>query len=337
MKSVVCQEPNLLVQTELPDPVPQPGRAIVRIRRIGVCGTDIHAYRGCQPFFTYPRILGHELSGEIAQIGPNSYGLQEGDLVTLLPYFSCGECVACKNGKPNCCTKLSVFGVHQDGGMCEYVSVPTRYLVKADGLTLDQLSTVECFSIGAHAVRRANIVAGEHVLVIGCGPIGLGVMKFAKLAGANVIALDINEKRLEFCEAWAGVDHVVLVSDKAIGRISQITDCEFPTVVFDATGNAQSMMSSIHYLAHGGRLVYVGLVQADITFSDPEFHKRETTMLSSRNATIEDFQYVIHALKCRQIDVPSFITHRAHLSDVVDTFQMWTKPESNVMKAMIEI
>ncbi|GMA61962.1 zinc-binding alcohol dehydrogenase family protein [Alicyclobacillus fastidiosus] len=336
MQGVVCRRPNELVRAQLPEPTLSEGQAIVRIRRIGVCGTDIHAYRGRQPYFTYPRILGHELAGEVVEVGENPYGIESGDLVTLLPYFSCGKCIACKCGKPNCCTEVSVFGVHEDGGMREYVSVPVEYVVKAEGLTLDELATVECFSIGAHAVRRANLVPGERVLVIGGGPIGLGVMKFAKLAGADVTAMDINRKRLEFCEDWAGPNRAVLASERAIATIREITNLEFPTAVFDATGNAQSMMSAIGYLAHGGRLIYVGLVQADITFSDPEFHKRETTLISSRNATIEDFHHVIHELKGQHLDASTFITHRADLKSVVATFDDWTKPESNVVKAMIE-
>lgn len=333
---VVCRRPNELVRDQLPDPTLQDGQVIVRIRRIGVCGTDIHAYRGRQPFFTYPRILGHELAGEVVEVEENPYGIGSGDLVTLLPYFSCGTCIACKCGKPNCCTAVSVFGVHEDGGMCEYVSVPVEYVVKADGLTLDELATVECMSIGAHAVRRANLVPGERVLVIGGGPIGLGVMKFAKLAGADVTAMDINHQRLAFCDEWAAPHHAVVASEQAIEDVREITDFELPTAVFDATGNAQSMMSALGYLAHGGRLIYVGLVQADIAFSDPEFHKREATLLSSRNATIEDFQHVIQALKCRHLDTSAFITHRADLQSVVDTFEDWTRPESNVVKAMIE-
>lgn len=336
MKQIVCQEPGRLVEQEVTRPHANPGEALVRIRRVGVCGTDIHAYGGRQPFFTYPRVLGHELAAEVMEVNGQSEFVP-GESVTILPYFSCGECIACRNGKSNCCTSLNTYGVHVDGGMQEYVSIPIQYLVKGENLSLDQLATVECLGIGAHAVRRANLSPNEHVLVIGAGPIGLGVMKFAKLAGATVTALDINEERLQFCQTWANVNHTVLANDSAAQRIFDITGGDNPTAVFDATGNPKSMMGALQYMANGGRLIYVGLVQADITFHDPEFHRRETTMMSSRNATREDFRTVMNALSTGAADASTFITHRASIDEVTTQFDSWTKPETGVIKAMIEL
>lgn len=336
MLQIVCQEPGRLVEREVDVPKRAPGEALLRVRRVGVCGTDIHAYGGRQPFFTYPRVLGHELAAEVVAADASS-NLEVGEKVTILPYFNCGDCIACRNGKPNCCTTLKTYGVHIDGGTQEYVSVPIEYVVKGGSLSLDQLAIVECLSIGGHAVRRAQLNPREHVLVIGGGPIGLGVMKFAKLAGAKVTALDINPQRLSFCQKWADVDHTVLAGDNSADEILNITGGDQPTAVLDATGNAKSMMSALGYMANGGRLVYVGLVQADITFHDPEFHRRETTMMSSRNATREDFQTVMRALANGAADASTFITHRAAIKEVTHEFDDWTKPETGVIKAMITL
>ncbi|GAA4855681.1 zinc-binding alcohol dehydrogenase family protein [Paenibacillus vulneris] len=337
MKAIVCEEPNHFAMKEIELPSAAKGEALLRIRRVGICGTDLHAYRGNQPYFVYPRILGHELAAEIVDIGNNPQGLKQGDRVTIIPYMECGTCIACRNGKTNCCTSMSVLGVHQDGGMREYMTVSSDHLLAVDGLSLDQTAIVECFSIGAHAVRRAAVEKGEFALVIGAGPIGLGVMKFAKLAGAKVIALDMNEERLSFCKDWVAADYTVNVKNDPVKAIESITGGDLPTVVFDATGNARSMEGAMQYVSHGGRLVYVGLVKSDISFSDPEFHKKEMTLLSSRNANRVDFEHVIESMRSGQIDTDAFITHRASFDGMIDAYESWLKPETGVIKAIVEL
>ncbi|WP_282940590.1 zinc-binding alcohol dehydrogenase family protein [Paenibacillus sp. RC67] len=337
MKCIVCEQPNQFTMTEVPMPTVKAGEALVRIRRVGICGTDLHAYRGRQPFFSYPRVLGHELAGEIVENHNPASDLQPGDRVTVLPYLECGHCIACRSGKPNCCEQVQVLGVHTDGGMQEYVSLPTTHLIKTNDITLDQAATVECLSIGAHAVRRVAIQPGEYALVIGAGPIGLGVMNFAKQAGAKVIALDMNEGRLAFCSKWADADYTVKASEDAESQIKAITEGSFPTVVFDATGSAGSMMNAFKFVAHGGRLVYVGLVQGDISFFDPDFHKREMTLLSSRNATREDFEHVMNAIRQGNVDTDSFISARTTFDEMIDEFETFLKPESNIIKAVVTL
>lgn len=226
MKLLSCLAPGEFEYQEAEMPKVSKGRAIVKIKRVGICGTDLHAFEGTQPYFSYPRILGHELAGEVVDIEENN-GISKGDQVTVIPYFSCGTCVACRNGKPNCCQKISVFGVHEDGGMREFVSVPVTSLVKKEGLNLDQLALAEPFAIGAHGVRRAGVKPGQTVLVIGAGPIGLGVMEFARIAGAKVIAMDINEQRLQFCkDAW-NIPHVVKAGSSSHEQIGEITNNDF--------------------------------------------------------------------------------------------------------------
>lgn len=338
MRGIVCEEiERFRYADDLPEPVPTPGHAVVTVRRIGVCGTDLHAFKGKQPFFAYPRILGHELAGVIAQIGPNDEGLRVGDQVSVIPYLHCGRCIACRGGKTNCCTDMQVMGVHIDGGMRERISVPVTHLIQTNALSLDQTATLEPFAIGAHAVRRSGLQAGETALVIGGGPIGLGVMAFAKASGAKVIAMDVNEGRLAFCRDWARADETANALQDPLSHILAANGGELPSVVFDATGNTQSMTDAFGYVAHAGRLVYVGLVRSDIRFHDPEFHKRELTLLGSRNATREDFDRVLEVMASGDIDVDRYVTHRSSLSDTIANFEEWLKPETKVIKAMIEL
>jgi 2-desacetyl-2-hydroxyethyl bacteriochlorophyllide A dehydrogenase len=337
MKCIVCEEPNRFEMRDVPMPVPGPDEALLRILRIGICGTDLHAYKGNQPYFVYPRVLGHELAAEITEIGPNDSGLVAGDQVCVIPYVHCGTCIACRNGKTNCCTGMSVIGVHQDGGMREYMTVPVRHLVRTDGLTPEQAAIVECFSIGAHSIRVAGVRPGDCVMVIGAGPIGLGTMKFAKLAGAQVIAMDLNEDRLRFCKTWAPADYTVNVRDEPLREVERITGGDYPTVVLDATGSVKSMEQALNYVAHGGKLVYVGLVKADITFHDPDFHKREMAIMGSRNAMREDFLEVIENIRNGAIDTGAFITHRAAFEDMIGHYEEWLRPETGVIKAVVEL
>jgi 2-desacetyl-2-hydroxyethyl bacteriochlorophyllide A dehydrogenase len=337
MKSIVCEKPWQLKMKETDLPEVKPREALIRVRRVGICGTDLHAFKGEQPYFSYPRVLGHEISGEVAEVGENPYGFKQGDSVAIIPYHECGKCIACRMGKTNCCTRLNLFGVQWDGGMSEYLSVPLDHLIKSEKLNLDQLAMVECLGIGAHAVRRAKIEKGEFTLVIGAGPIGMAVMQSAKEAGAKVMALDIVEARLKFCRDKLKVNYVIHGEKDPAKEIESITNGDFPTVVFDATGNAKSMMKAFNWVAHGGRFILVSLVQENITFFDPDFHRRELTLLSSRNATRQDMEYIVRSLEAGKMDGTSFITHRASLDQVVSQFESWLRPETSVIKAVVEL
>jgi len=337
MKTLILEAPGSLILSCTAEPSPpESGEALVRVRRIGVCGTDIHAFGGKQPFFSYPRILGHELGVEILEVGANARGLKVGDRCSVEPYLNCGKCIACRRGKGNCFTHMQVMGVHVDGGHRERMVVPLEKLHRSAKLSLDQLALVETLGIGAHAVDRAGIEKGEAVLVIGTGPIGLAVIQFARAAGARVIALDVNGSRLAFCRETLGVETLLAGAD-VVSDLGAMTGGDFPTAVFDATGNPKSMMASFLYPAHGGRLVFVGLFQGDVTFNDPNFHKRELTLMGSRNARSEDFTRIIDLIESEVVDTTPWITHRAAFEDVPQTFPEWVKPGSGVLKAMIEL
>jgi len=337
MKTIVLEKPGQWRVDDTPKPAaPAADQALIRIRRVGICGTDIHAYRGRQPFFSYPRILGHELGIEIAAIGANSRGLKVGDLCAVEPYINCGTCVACRIGKTNCCTTLQCLGVHCDGGMRDFIAVPVNKLHPSKTLSLEQLALVETLGIGAHAVQRAALREGEFVLVIGAGPIGLSVIQFAQNAGARVIVLDVNEGRLKFCQSQFNAGHALLDEPQTLEKLREITGGDMPTAVFDATGNAESMMRAFKFVAHGGRLVFVGLFQGDVTFNDPEFHRHEMTLLATRNSTSDDFRRIISLMENGKIDTRPWITHRAACLDMPALFESWLAPASGLIKAMIE-
>lgn len=336
MKALVCTTPRKFDYTEIAVPMASAGRTLLKIKRIGICGTDLHAFEGTQPFFSYPRILGHELAAEIVET--DAKGFAPAEAVTFIPYFNCGVCIACRMGKPNCCVKINVCGVHIDGGMREYLVVPSYSLIHGEGLSFDELALVEPLAIGAHGVRRADILPGEFVLVIGAGPIGLGTMEFARIANGKVIAMDINDGRLNFCRDKLKVGFTVNPSSEdALEKLKIITGGDMPTVVIDATGSLKAIINAFQYLGHGGRYVLIGLQKGDISFNHPEFHKRESTLMSSRNATREDFEHVVASMKKGSVNPATYITHRVRFDEVKDNFESWLNPMTGVIKAMVEV
>ena len=334
MKALVCTTPRQFdyINTEMP--APAKGETLLKIERIGICGTDLHAFEGTQPYFNYPRILGHELAATILET--KAVGFTAGDKVTIIPYMHCGNCIACNSGKNNCCVNMRVFGVHIDGGMREFVTVPNHALLKSEGLSIDELGLVEPLAIGAHAVNRAAVTKGEFVLVIGAGPIGLGIAQFARIAGAHVIVVDVNDDRLQFCSTNVGVEHTINpLKQDVMEALKLITSNNMPTVVMDATGNLKAINNAFAYLAHGGRYVLVGLQKEQISFSHPEFHKREATLMSSRNANVSDFEHVMKSIKNGLVQPANYITHKVAFSEVATQFENWLNTNSKVIKAVV--
>ena len=322
MRQLVLKEPGRFAIEEAPEPVPRAGEALLRARRVGVCGTDYHAYEGKQPYFTYPRILGHELAVEVVEAPANEFGIRAGDRCAVEPYLSCGACHACRIGKPNCCERIQVLGVHTDGGMRELFAVPLDRLHRSESLTFDQLVLVEPFGIGAHAVQRSQLKPGEEVLVVGAGPIGLAITQFARAAGGRVRVLEINPARRSFAERL-GVE------------ILAEPDEELSEVVFDATGSVAAMEKSFERVAHGGRLVFVSVVQSAVRFDDPLFNRREMTLLSSRNS-VGEFPPILRMIEDGRIETAPWITHRLSMDDVPRRFPDLPR-EKNCIKAVVEV
>lgn len=341
MLEITLQEPGQFTQTQNHSDAlaVAAAHARVRVHRIGVCGTDWHAFAGRQPFFSYPRILGHELGVEVLEIAPdslNTRGIQVGDRCCVEPYLNCGHCIACRSGKTNCCENIRVLGVHTDGGMRETLDVPLDKLHRANDLSYDQLALVETLCIGAHAVQRSHVEAGETVLVIGAGPIGLAVTQFLSVVGAQILVMDISDERLEFCRTVANIAGTINPNNgDAIEQIRAVNDGELPVCVMDATGHPASMERTFELAAHGGRIVFVGLFQGDVAFNDPNFHQRELTLMSSRNATAHDFERTLELIQAGQIHTTPWITHRMKLGEVAERFAAM-QGAAGLVKAMIE-
>ncbi len=335
MLTVICETPGVLRAQERPRPTRQTDAVLLRVRRVGVCGTDLHIFTGNQPYLAYPRVMGHEISGTVEE-APEGSGLATGDEVFVMPYLSCGDCVACRQGKTNCCVNIQVLGVHRDGAFTEYLNVPAPFVRKAEGVSLDQAAMVEFLAIGAHAVRRADVQSGQRVLVAGTGPIGMAVLLFAGLRGGQVTALDTRPERVAFCQQHLGAHAGVLIGPNDLEELRALTDGDLFDVVFDATGNPRAMERGFQFIAHGGKYVMVSVVRDNITFSDPEFHKREATLLGSRNATMEDFETVLNAMRAGQVPTAALNTHRMPLADVPTAFATLMDPTQGVVKALID-
>jgi len=338
MKALLLEAPKHFKRIEIEEPAsPGPGDVLVRVHRVGVCGTDISGYLGKMPFFSYPRIPGHELGVEVLEVGPGVQNIKPGDRCSVEPYINDPNSYASRRGRPNCCEKLQVLGVHIDGGLRPRFIVPARKLHVSAKLAYEQLALVETLAIGCHAVNRAAPQADESVLVIGSGPIGMSTLEFVKLTGAKLIVLDINETRLAFCREVMGVKHTINLLNHVEKDLREMTDGHLPDVVIDATGSNVSMSNAFSLVAPGGRLVYVGITTDEVKFKHPVFHRPEGTLLCSRNALPSDFTRIIGLIEQGHIDTKPWITHRTPFDDVPEVFPSFLQPETGVIKAIIEV
>ncbi len=342
MKAIQLEQPRSFRTIDIPDPSsPGIGEALVRVHRVGICGTDIGGYLGKMPFFSYPRIPGHELGVEILEIGEGVSHMAKGDHCAVEPYINCQNCSSCQRGYTNCCENHQTLGVHCDGGLRPVFLVPARKLHRSQRLNFDQLALVETLAIGCHAIHRGNPTPSESVLVIGAGPIGLSVVEFAKLSGANTIVMDINASRLNFCKRSLGIQHTILISADGpdLDRLRSCTkDGSLPEVVIDATGNNNSMSRALDYCGFAGRVVYVGITQQHLSFPHaPVMHRKELTLMASRNALSSDFSRIISLIEKGQINTDHWITHRTPFENLVEIFPSYTLPETGVIKAIVEI
>jgi 2-desacetyl-2-hydroxyethyl bacteriochlorophyllide A dehydrogenase len=340
MKAIQLEKPFQFRQIDIPEPArPQAGEALIRVHRVGICGTDFSGYQGKMPFYSYPRIPGHELGIEVLEVGDGVTNVKPGDQCSVEPYINNPDSYASKQGHPNCCEQLQVLGVHTDGGLRPQFVVPARKLHPSSKLSLEQLALVETLAIGCHAVARGKPIPGENVLVIGAGPIGLSVIEFVKLTGARTIVFDLNEKRLEFCRTAMKIPDVIPMKGDGseLERLKELTKGNLAEVVIDATGNNESMSNALNYCAFAGRLVFVGITTKEVHFPHPLMHRRELTLLASRNALPQDFTNIIGLIETGKIDTRPWITHHATMSEMIAQFDGWLKPESGVIKAIIEV
>lgn len=338
MKAMLLEAPRQfkVIETD-PPAAPGPGEALVAVHRVGICGTDISGYLGKMPLFSYPRIPGHELGVEVLEVGPGVTQVGPGDRCSVEPYINDPNSYASRQGLPNCCERLEVLGVHRDGGLRSRFVLPARKLHKSRSLDFEQLALVETLAIGCHAVNRGAPDDDESCLIIGAGPIGLAVLEFVKLSGARPIVLDMNQQRLDFCRDVMGVPHTLRPSVRLEDELRALTDGHLPELVIDATGSSASMSSAFSLIAPGGRLVFVGITSDEVRFQHSVFHKTEGTLLCSRNALPGDFRRIIGLIEEGRIDTGRWITHRTAFDEVPAVFPSYTKPETGVIKAVVEV
>jgi 2-desacetyl-2-hydroxyethyl bacteriochlorophyllide A dehydrogenase len=340
MRAVQLERPELFRMIDVPEPsAPGPGEALVRVFRVGICGTDFSGYLGKMPFFSYPRIPGHELGVEVVAVGDGVANVKPGDRCAVEPYINCQKCYSCTRGHTNCCENHQTLGVHCDGGLRPLFTVPARKLHVSTKLSFEQLALVETLAIGCHAVNRGGSKPGETILVIGAGPIGLSVLEFAKLSGARTVVTDINENRLRFVRERMGVADTILAKGDGseLEAFVELTGGKLGDVVVDATGNAGSMANALNYVAFAGRLVFVGITTGEIKFPHPLMHRREMTLFASRNALSADFTRIVHLIEEGKIDTRPWITHHAPLERMIAEFPKWLRPETGVVKAVVEV
>ncbi|OOF63541.1 zinc-binding alcohol dehydrogenase family protein [Rodentibacter sp. Ppn85] len=332
MRSLVCKNPFQLSFEERDIPELKDDEVLIQVAAVGICGTDIHAYAGNQPFFEYPRVLGHEVSGKITAIGKQVQDFKVGQRIALVPYLSCGKCDACLSGKTNCCESISVLGVHQDGGFSEFLAAPaSNVLPIASNVNDITAALIEPFAISAHAVRRAQLSEGTDVLVVGAGPIGLGAAAIAHADGANVVIADTSRERCIHIQKHLDVPTVNPLNEK----VEDYFNGRLPLVVIDATGNQKAMNNTVNLIRHGGRIVFVGLFKGMLEFNDPDFHKKETTMMGSRNATKEDFEKVQYLMSEGKISADMMLTHTFKYDELVDIYEEKITKNKTLIKSVI--
>jgi len=334
MKAIQLEKPGQFHQIQIADPErPGPGEALVRVHRVGICGTDYSGYLGKMPFYSYPRIPGHELGVEVVAVGEGVTNVQPGDHCSVEPYINCQKCYTCQRGHTNCCEHHQTLGVHCDGGLRPRFLVPARKLHVSRKLTFEQLALVETLGIGCHAVNRAAVKPGEIVLVIGAGPIGLSAIEFVKVAGAQPVVMDMNEQRLDFSKRVMGVPETILVKGDGseLETLQVLTNGRLADVVIDATGSNKRMSYAMNYT------VFLGITTHEIAFSQALMHRRELTFLASRNALSADFTRIIQLIEDGRINTKPWITHHAGFDDMIGEFRRWLKPETGVIKAIVAL
>ncbi|MGV3262826.1 zinc-binding alcohol dehydrogenase family protein [Cytobacillus pseudoceanisediminis] len=312
-----------------------PDEVLVKVKRVGICGSDMHIYHGTNPLATYPRIVGHEVAGEVVEVGSNVSGMKPGDHVVVEPIRYCGECYACRKGRHNVCQSLSVFGVHEDGGLREFFVLPEKQLHVVDSsLEWDEIVLAEPYTIGAQAVWRGAVGEGDTVFIQGSGPIGICILKMAKLQGARVIISDLKQERLAFAKE-NGADEIINASEESVeDRVLELTDGEGPNVVIDAVCLPSTFELGVNLVSPAGTVVVLGFDERPSSIPQLPITKKEVTIVGSRLQT-NQFEKVVSLLNVEKLQSNGFITHHFPISEVQEAFRYVEKNPDQVRKAVI--
>lgn len=333
MKAVQIFEPGRAGIIDIEKPAAAPGHALIRIRGFGLCGSDLSTFRGANPLVSFPRIPGHELCATIEELPPGYPGdLVPGDTVTVSPYTACGSCSACRAGRPNCCRHNQTLGVQRDGGSTEYLLVPLGKIIAAPGLSNEQVIFIEPLSVGFHAAERAQVALGEKVLVFGCGMIGLGAVAAAAHKGGEVIAVDIDDGKLEQARRLGARYAVNSAVEGLPSRIAALTGGEGPEVAIEAVGRPETYRSAVDLVAYAGRVVYIGYSKEAVSYETRSFVSKELDIRGSRNALPEDFRKVVEMLTSGSVDTDTLITHRYPFERTAEALAYWAANPEEVTK-----
>ena len=337
MKAVAVQEPGKAKLIDIPEPSHRSDEALLQVRMIGLCGTDLNTFRGKNPLVTFPRVLGHEVAATVLHTGSGPHnGLREGSAVTLAPYTACGQCASCLRGRPNACRHNQTLGVQRDGALTERLAVPAEKLYSAQ-LSLKELCLVEPLTVGFHAAARGRVTVSDTVAVFGCGGVGLGAISAAAFHGARVIAIDRDDAKLEIaCKAGATN---VIHSDKENlhARLGELTGGKGPDCMIEAIGLPQTFRACVEEVAFTGRVVYIGYAKEPVPYETSLFVQKELDILGSRNALSEDFREVIRMLEEKRFPVDDVISAIVTIEEAPEILRQWSENPLKFTKIMVQV
>lgn len=337
MKVVKIEAPGKVSVPETAEPLIKEGEIAIRVRRIGMCGTDLRTFTGQNPIVKYPVIFGHEIGGELMEesvIGGTVY--PAGTVVTVNPYTNCGKCPACRRGRAYACQFNETLGNQRDGAAFEILMIPEGKVYPLQGMTLDEAVCVEPLSVGFHAARRGEITSADRVVVMGTGMIGLGAVIGAAARGADVIAVDLDNEKLEIARRCGASQVINSAKANLEEELSRLTGGEGADVVIEAIGLPATYRTAIDIVAFTGRVVYIGYAKEDVPFTTKYFVAKELDIRGSRNAAPEDFLAVIDTLKKGDVPVEKIITHRYPIAEAGAAFKRWAEAPGNVIKMILE-
>ncbi|WOO40258.1 zinc-binding alcohol dehydrogenase family protein [Rubellicoccus peritrichatus] len=338
MRALQITTPGETCLIDVPEPALEDNEVLLKVKRVGYCGSDLSTFRGLNPLVSYPRVPGHELAGTITVIGSAVSGdWKIGDKALVLPYTSCGKCSACRQGRFNTCRYNQTLGVQREGGLAEYIAVPAEKLMTSTVLDFHELALVEPLTVGFHAVDRARVEAKDTVLVFGCGAIGLGVIAGAAERGARVVAVDIDAAKLDLA-LKAGAKEVINSAEQSLAdEVTRLTNDDGVDVVIEAIGLPQTFQAAVELVCFAGRVVYVGYAKAPVEYETKLFVQKELDVLGSRNATPKDFQAVITMLENGRFPVDLALTKTVSLDEAGEAMQAWSDNPSVVTKIQVEL